>query len=593
MAPPASEAPAVDIEVKRLMHLYLAGEYDRLSALFLKVFEHFDRTSYLSLTDSNRASLLRFLKIFLTLFTQPDYLIPDGFILPFIKINYLLSNLLAATPFKNTDGFLALLGYQPQNFIKILTLYSARNTLRFDRKMLFDTNAQLASFWYNEFCTVYKTGLASEEVANHLAEHLAYRDERATLSLDLQEGYFASTYLGGSVDKEVKPFLNQIVRRSLTRLTCDNTPNPNKIAVFSDLWFPLHSVYRNYAAFVKELKKKFHLTFFHSLARKESLDTSMFDEVHQLPFTNNVLNVDRLLTNDFQAIYYPDIGMTLPSIMLANHRIAPVQFCSPGHSVSTYGADIDYFISGRDVEIPDEPEDNYSERLVLLPGMGVIHNKPLYDPTGVKKTTSAILVNCPWMGQKINWRFLATFRKLLDRLDRQVRFRLFPGTVSKDNSYIPFVAEVREALGQNAPVDIMPYTPYQRYMNIMEEGDLTLDSFHFSGCNTVAESMFIRKPTLVWEGDKWYNRIGPSMLRMAGLPELVAQSEDEYLEKAERLIKDDDYREDLAARLRETDLNATVFSTSEAPVFLRAVEYLIENHETLKAEGERKAIVIE
>ena len=593
MASPASEAPAVDIEVKRLMHLYLAGEYDRLSALFLKVFEHFDRTSYLSLTDSNRASLLRFLKIFLTLFTQPDYLIPDGYVLPFIRINYLLSNLLAATPFKNTDGFLALLGYQPQNFVKILTLYSARNTLRFDRKMLFDTNPQLASYWYNAFCTVYKTGLANKDVADHLAEHLAYRDDRATLSLDLQEGYFASTYCLGDVDKNVKPFLNQIVKRSVTRLKCDNTPNPKKVAVISDLWFPLHSVYRTLSGYVRALKPDFHLTFFYSLGDISKLDVSMFDEVHRLPFKDNVLNVDKLLTNDFQVVYFPDVGMTLPSIMLANHRIAPIQIIGTGHPVSTWGAEIDYFFGGQLVDRPDHPEQNYSERLVLLPGMGAIHNRPLYEPTGIKKSTSEILVNCPWMGQKINWKFLGTFRKLLAKLERPVRFRLFPGTVSKDNSYIPFAAEVREAVGADARLDIMPYCPYHRYMQLLEEGDLTLDSYHFAGSNTVAENLFLRKPTLSWEGDHWYNRIGPSMLRMLGLDDLICRSEKKYLEKAHRLIHDDAWREELAARLRAADLDQTVFSTEHAASFRRALDYLIENNDRLKGEGSREPIVID
>ncbi len=593
MAAPASNPPAIDIEVKRLMHLYLAGEHDRLSDLFLRVFHHFDQTSYLTLSDNNRAGLLRFLKIFLTLFTQPDYLIPDGYVLPFIKINHLLSNLVAATPFRNTDGFLALLGYQPSNFVKILTLYSARNTVRIDRKPLFDTNPQIASFWYNQFCSVYKTGLAREEVACHLAEHLAYHDERMTLSLDMQEEYFASTYLGGDADKEVKPFLNEVVRRSIKRLKCDNKPNPKKIAVISDFWYPSHSVYRTLAGYIRPLKGDYHLTLFHVMTDRERLDVSMFDEVHRLAFTNSVLAVERLLTNDFQVVYFPDIGMTLPSIMLANHRIAPIQIMGTGHPVSTWGAEIDYFFGGKLVDQRDHPERNYSERLVLLPGMGAIHDRPLYEPTGAKKTTEEILVNCPWMGQKINAKFLGTFRKLLARLERPVRFRLFPGVVSRDNSYIPFAADVQDALGADARLDIMPYCPYPKYMRLLEEGDLTLDSYHFAGSNTVAENLFLRKPTVSWEGDKWYNRIGPSMLRLVGLDELICRSEKKYLEKAHALIHNDEWREELTAKLRAADLGATVFSTEYASSFRRALEYLVANDERLKAEGSREPIVID
>ena len=42
-------------------------------------------------------------------------------------------------------------------------------------------------------------------------------------------------------------------------------------------------------------------------------------------------------------------------------------------------------------------------------------------------------------------------------------------------------------------------------------GDLCLDSYHFGGCNTIADGLYLRKPTVTWEGDKWYNRIGAQM----------------------------------------------------------------------------------
>lgn len=590
---PAFSPPAIDTEEKQFLHEYLTGDHDRLSARFLEVFQRIEASDeYLPEADQ-RHCRLRFLKIFLTLFTQPDYLIPDQYILPFINRNELISNLVAATPFGNTDAFLEILRSQPSNFVKILTLYSLRNQVRFSVSDFFDTNPKLGSYWYNAFCSAYKTGLVSAEGTRHLVEHLGCRDVRMTLAPNIQEGYFACTYLGGDLDRQVKPFLNSVVRRSLTGLKCANTPNPRKIAVISDLWFPEHSVYRICAAFVEELRKSFHLTFFHSAMARDKLDVDMFDEVHRLPVENGTMDLRRLAVNDFQAVFFPDIGMTTESIMLANHRIAPIQFCSLGHSVSTFGADIDYFISGADVEPPVDSPRNYSERLVLLPGMGVVHNRPRYEPTKVRKTTSDIIVNCPWMSQKINDQFLRTIRKLVDRLQRPVRLRLFPGITSRFNSYPSFTADVRAALGSGARLEIYPYCPYPQYMSLMEEGDLTLDSFHFAGCNTVAESLFLRKPTLVREGDKWYNRIGPAMLRLAGLDDLICATEDDYLQKACRLINDDSQREEYAARLRETDLDATVFSTKSAPAFVRAVQFLIANHARLQADDSKTPIRFE
>ena len=112
-----------------------------------------------------------------------------------------------------------------------------------------------------------------------------------------------------------------------------------------------------------------------------------------------------------------------------------------------------------------------------------------------------------------------------------------------ENSYLPFVATVREALaGTSAILEIMPFLHYSEYMGLMEEGDFTLDTYHFGGSNVVSDSLFVRKPTVAWQGDKWYNRISAGMLRRVGLDELITHSEDEYLATALRLIHDDAWR---------------------------------------------------
>jgi hypothetical protein len=581
----------LDLDLKDLLRLYCDGEHERLSQEFLRVLDYFARTVVMN-DATIRGSVAPFLKVFFALFTQPDYLVPARHVVSFVAHNPLLANLAAMSPLRNTDAFLEMLYDQPSNLVKILTLYSARNTVRIDRRRLFDADPQTASLWYNQFCEIYKVGLVNEDVVRHLTEHLSYQDDRMTLGPDLAIPYFSSSYVGGGADRKVKPFLNHVVRRA-GRLPWDNRPDPRKIAVISDYWYPEHSVYRILAAFVKELRGAYHLTLVHILTPREKLDVSMFDDVRRLELRDGSLLADSLLSNDFQLVYFPDVGMTQPSILLANCRMAPIQICSPGHSVSTWGAEIDYFISGADVEIKTSPEQNYSERLVLLPGMGAIHNRPQYALTGAKKDVAEIVVNCPWSGHKISAPFLRTLRRLLDQAARPVRLRIFAGGgISQNNGHLPFLAGLRSALGEKVPVDVWPQLPYAQYMQYMEQADLTLDSFHFAGCNTVADSLYVRKPTVVWEGDMWYNRIGPAMLRLVGLDELVCTTEDEYLEKALLLIHDDNRRNELTAKLQAADLDATVFSTQHAPALRRAVEYLVANHEELKKQGSKQPIVI-
>jgi predicted O-linked N-acetylglucosamine transferase (SPINDLY family) len=263
--------------------------------------------------------------------------------------------------------------------------------------------------------------------------------------------------------------------------------------------------------------------------------------------------------------------------------------------VSTWGADIDYVFSGLDVEVAENPERNYSERLVLLPGSGAIHNRPNYTLTGRRKDKddAAFLINCPWNAQKVNHRFVRTLRELIRRARKPIRLRLFvSASLNLRNDYLPFVRELDSVLGAGV-AEVCLGVSYGEYMSKMEEGDICLDSYHFGGCNTLADGLYLRKLTVTREGDKWYNRIGPRMVRMAGLPELATSTEEEYLDVILRLIHDDEYRAGLQTRLDRADLEGTIFDRSDARYFAKAIAYLIEHHSRLRLGADRSPIRIE
>jgi hypothetical protein len=493
--------------------------------------------------------------------------------------------------------------------------------------------------WYDAYAQIYRSGLVNPDVVANLQEHYAYQDARLEPNHEMQELYFGSTYVDGRCDRLIKPTVNRSVQQMARQrgVVIHSTPDPKKIAVLSGNWHKNHSVYRNYAAYLDALKWHYHLTFFRLGRHGADPEVGVFDQVEQLDVVDGVLNIDLLRQNDFMVIYYPDIGMTPQSILLANLRLAPIQVTSPGHSVSTWGADIDYFISGADVELPNKPERNYSERLVLLPGCGVIHNRPLYEPRDRRAQGPPFVLNCPWTranasrsadsaricvsiqaqfclygrhncsspkdfemrspcpwtAMKINHRFCLTLCKLIQGAKKWVRFRVFPGgSIARQNDYVPFVRSLSELLGSEH-VEVMPGIAYADYMARLEDGDVCLDSYHFGGCNTVADGLYLRKPTVTWEGEKWYSRIGSQMLRQAGLPELIATNEEQYLEIVLRLINDDGYRQDIEEKLRRVDLDITVFSQADAKYFRKAIDYLIAHHEQLRQDTDRSAIRIE
>ena len=103
----------------------------------------------------------------------------------------------------------------------------------------------------------------------------------------------------------------------------NNTPNPRKVAVFSDHFWKGHSVYRTLAHYIRALKESgLELTLIHAAPIPEGRqDTEIFSRVIQLPWNGSSLDIAAIESNDFGALIFPDVGMSLTSIFLANQHL--------------------------------------------------------------------------------------------------------------------------------------------------------------------------------------------------------------------------------------------------------------------------------
>jgi hypothetical protein len=585
MKPPLSFSP------REWTELYARRAYDELSERFLSILRYFAESNYSEIDPPTQRAIDELVLNFLHLFCKADYVLSRGHGIEFIERNVTISNLVALSVLKTTDAYLEVVSRQENSLAKILALYSARNSIHFDREWFFALDPQLAATWYLAYAGIFHGGLIRSDVCKNLQAHFAFAPNVFQPSDRLPEICYGASYVDGDCERSIKPAVNRWIRSVLRGTRIRNTPDPRKIAVLSCLWWPGQSSYRTGSAYVAALQD-YDLTLFHVPMPGKRIDTTHFREVKALRFTNGVLDIGPLLDNDFQAAFFPDVGMTSFSIWLANLRIAPIQVVSTGHSVSTWGAEIDYYLTGADVEGPDHPEWHYSERLVLMPGCGVIHQLPAYEPVGRTKRCPEFVLNCPWSSQKVNHAFCGMLAQIVERSQKKLRLRLFIGSATRGLNLVHFAREL-SALLKGAVVEILPNRGYQDYMALLEEGDLGLDAYHFGGCNTVGDSLYVRKLMACCEGDRWYNRIGPQMLRMAGLPELVASSPEEFVDLVVRLIHDDGYRRALEGRLREADLENTVFSRADARYFRKTIDYLIANHEALQRDTDRSPIRIE
>lgn len=81
-----------------------------------------------------------------------------------------------------------------------------------------------------------------------------------------------------------------------------------------------------------------------------------------------------------------------------------------------------------------------------------------------------------------------------------------------------------ELVGGQASVD--------EHLQMYNRLDIALDSFPYNGTTTTCEALLMGVPVIALEGQSHAGRVGASLLHAAGVPEFLASSQDEYIEKA-------------------------------------------------------------
>ncbi len=586
--------PLLAFSVEALHRAYQKQDFDQMSEQFLAVIDHCRNITYYILDAPTKQALNTFVKQLLYFLSQEDFLLTDAYASRFIDANGVIANIVAISDFGTSDPFVRILLRQQRNFTKLLTLYSARNRVKIDRRLLFGTSPALATQWYYCFTEGYRNGCADEVTLQNLREHIAYEDDRISgINSFTHHAYFGSTYIDHEGDYLVKQRINRLFQATpLCAQPIRNTPKKDRIAVLTSMWFRRQSVYRSQRPFMEALAKDHELVLIALGRPRDDLDTSLFKEVRHYDASADASDVSSIQGNDFAMAYFPDIGMSIESIILANMRIAPIQVTNYGHPVSTFGAKIDYWIGGQETEAVERAREHYSERLVLIPGCAQAPVPLDYQLQYPQLPPSPVIINCTWSGQKINSDHLRRLRTIADRAETPVMFHFFPGGAILGNGYIPLEQAIKSILGEER-VQVMPDLPFDQYMPVLEAAHFALDAHPFGGYNTAVDLLTLRKPIVTLAGNRFYNNSTAYLLGRVGLEELITRSEQEYVDLGVRMIDNAEYRNRMIRRLKTADIAATVLSHEHVPAFVRAIDYLLEHHTTLVTKASREPILID
>jgi CRISPR-associated protein Csy1 len=253
-------------------------------------------------------------------------------------------------------------------------------------------------------------------------------------------------------------------------------------------------------------------------------------------------------------ILYPELGMDSRVLALAALRLAPVQACAWGHPVTTGLPTIDAFLSCAEME-PTGAQAHYSERLVLLPGLGTRYaSPPIPAPVGrarlglPEQRTLYLLPQSPF---KLHPDTDAVVLEVLQR-DRNGLIVLFDGQTRGATRLLEQrLHDVLDAAGLDpgAHLRFLRECDRTRYLHVNQACDAMLDSLHWSGGNTTLDALHCGLPVVTCPGRFMRGRQSMAMLRLIGCDELIVDSPERLAEVAVAVANDAPRRRALSARI--------------------------------------------
>jgi predicted O-linked N-acetylglucosamine transferase (SPINDLY family) len=234
--------------------------------------------------------------------------------------------------------------------------------------------------------------------------------------------------------------------------------------------------------------------------------------------------------------------------------MAPLQFATWGHSVTSGIDTVDYYVSSDMVETPAS-EANYTEKLMRLPGYFLPrYRRPQLQ--GARKSRDELglpankhLYVCPQSPFKLHPDFDAALRGILER-DPDGEIALLGG--SRESWSARLRARFARTLGPSAArIRFLPPASPRDFLQYLASADVIIDPFYFGGCNTSAEALSLGAPIVTLPSFHLPGRFTLGLYRELQMDACLADSPAQFVDLAVRLGTDADHRRAISAQISE------------------------------------------
>lgn len=548
-----------------------------------------------------------------TLFSDKELIISDSGATRFFSFQRWMTMIFASSPYINADHVLQVYNLNAANndptdvqldgtkesLVKFCILYLPESNLNVNLDVLWQVSPETcASLCFALQSARFigtkeafsKRGTILQWFPEKLAQIQNLNNVPSSISHDV---YMHCSYDIAANKHWVKNALNQVIRRHILEAGWQDRDvssigyhngKPVMVVVLEH-FHSAHSIYRTHSTSMIAAREHFHLIGLGN-SSVDQLGQEVFDEFHLLEGESILdrMNFVRNICEQNKAaiLYMPSIGMDLLPIFLSNTRLAPIQAVALGHPATTHSPFIEYVVVEDDYV---GSEECFSETLLRLPKDALPYVPSALAPTSVnyklRENPEVVNIGIASTTMKLNPYFLEALKVIRDRAKVKVHFHFALGQSSGITH--PYVERfIKSYLGDDATAH--PHTPYQQYLEILHNCDMMVNPFPFGNTNGIIDMVTLGLVGICKTGPEVHEHIDEGLFKRLGLPEwLIANTVDEYVERAVRLAENHEERLALRRHIIENNGLQTLFTGDPRPmgrIFLQKVKEWEEENST-------------
>jgi hypothetical protein len=499
--------------------------------------------------------------------------------------------------FRSSDHLLPLLAnradpelnqmtFEGVNLQRLLAILSLNSAIGIDLNQFWRANPVAAAVAFLHYISSRYVFLPRafnfrERLLEWLPDRLSEVNLGSLTLARLPEIYMHCSYAITSKKHAIKAELMRQMRRACLNAGCQEfspdgptlTAERPTVVVVAEHFVPGHAVHRTHSLSVASLRERFHVmgvifpppfgTPIEDLF-DECLETRMKTEYMQM-LTNLAAEI---LKRKPKLVLYLGVGMVPQVIGLASLRLAPVQCVSFGHTATTMSPTMDYFVLPADFV---GAQSAFSEKVLALPKAAMPFQPRPFEKRAKPAPDGIVRVAVPASIMKLNPVLFDAIAKIAAGVRSRTEIQFFPLAATG----LPYFELARVVRARIRGATVFPEAPHEIYMERLNCCDLFLCHFPYGNMNSIVDAFRLGLPGICLDGPEAHAHADTAFFARIGLPpELTAQTIDDYIAAAIRLIDDAQWRAHCRKHVEDADLHAAFFA-GDASLFCKAIAELI------------------